>query len=897
MRIERLDIEGFGRLSGFDSGEEALPSLVVVLGPNEAGKSTLFEFLTTMLHGFLPASRDLNPFVPWGTDEARGSLDLRLEDGQAATVTRRLRSQPAGQLSLDGAVTDLRNHPLPWAEHVPRRVFRQVFAITLGELASLDDETWARIQDRVVGSMGAADLEPVRSVASELEREAGELWRPNRRGNQKVRAARDRIRELRGRRREASERDRELRRKVEELERVRHNLHALRERRARDEVVLERAQVLVPIRAQLERIDGLRAEGGPMELLADLPPSPHDRLRKLQEEARAVEQRLSDLEAERATPEEQVAMLTPDVRTLLDRRDEVTRFVSSAARVAADRDRVVEIGAEITALEEGLDRLTRELVGTSWSEAPRDELLDLTPSRVRDLVERIERARRRTAVGERELESGDGVSGGAGLAGAMGLTAAGLVLAVWGLASAAMLPATLGVALTTTGAALAWLTLRERRARAVARAERRREAEEAHVELRDATAEFREMVESLAVASRHVDEPGPSFVTAVERLHDLAGQRHGKLRAQEEATGRIEAIAAEGRALAARVSVECGPDEAPEEVAALLSDRLRRAERIEQAADTASRELERLDREEGETRKTLEDVQARITALREAAKRFGEDAPSKALEHASGRMKAHERARQLEEELERGHPDLPRLRKRIEEAHREGATWLTDEGEIADRKARIQQVTEEIEELKGRTDALTTEIEHARTQETADWVDGQIATLEAEIGSLVRERDRKWVLARLLREADRRFREAHQPDLMRRAGAHLAHLTGGRYDRFLVEEADDGDLFKITGAGVAGPIPLRHPISTGTLEQAYMSLRLAIVDHLDSGEESLPLFIDEVFVNWDAERRARGLEVVASMADERQIFVFTCHPYLAGELRDRGAGLIELEGA
>ena len=43
MRIERIHVRAFGRLSNFDSGADALPGLVVVLGPNEAGKSTLLH--------------------------------------------------------------------------------------------------------------------------------------------------------------------------------------------------------------------------------------------------------------------------------------------------------------------------------------------------------------------------------------------------------------------------------------------------------------------------------------------------------------------------------------------------------------------------------------------------------------------------------------------------------------------------------------------------------------------------------------------------------------------------------------------------------------------------------------------------------------------------------------
>lgn len=65
MRIERLRLRAFGRLRGFDTGPEPLGAMVVVLGPNEAGKSTLFHFLSTALYGFHPATRDAHPYAPW----------------------------------------------------------------------------------------------------------------------------------------------------------------------------------------------------------------------------------------------------------------------------------------------------------------------------------------------------------------------------------------------------------------------------------------------------------------------------------------------------------------------------------------------------------------------------------------------------------------------------------------------------------------------------------------------------------------------------------------------------------------------------------------------------------------------------------------------------------------
>ena len=96
-------------------------------------------------------------------------------------------------MSREGRQEELRNRILPCAEHVPRAVFRQVFALTLAELAGLEGESWEAVQDRLLGAMGAADVRPAREVAAALEREAAELWRPNRRGRQRVRELRERM--------------------------------------------------------------------------------------------------------------------------------------------------------------------------------------------------------------------------------------------------------------------------------------------------------------------------------------------------------------------------------------------------------------------------------------------------------------------------------------------------------------------------------------------------------------------------------------------------------------------------------------------------------------------------------------------------------------------------------
>jgi uncharacterized protein YhaN len=99
----------------------------------------------------------------------------------------------------------------------------------------------------------------------------------------------------------------------------------------------------------------------------------------------------------------------------------------------------------------------------------------------------------------------------------------------------------------------------------------------------------------------------------------------------------------------------------------------------------------------------------------------------------------------------------------------------------------------------------------------------------------------------------------------------------------------------VRGPALAEPRPVGPPLSTGTREQVYLALRLALLDELDRSGERLPLFLDEVFVNWDARRRGRGLDLLATAADTRQVFLFTCHDDLAREAEARGAHRLELE--
>jgi uncharacterized protein YhaN len=867
MRIDRIQVSAFGRLNDLDTGSASLEKLVVVLGPNEAGKSTLFTFLTTALYGFQPATRERNPHVPWGADEASGQVRVDLDGGGCAEVERTLRSQPVGRLTTDGQTTDLRNQAVPWVGHVPRTVFRQVFAITLGELAGLDGETWARIQDKVIGSMGAADLNSARTIADDLEREAGEIWRPNRRGNQSLRALQETMRELRGRRGAAHERDTQVRRLVEERETLRTELNEVRERRQLDRAEVDRAQSLLPVRRQLERITMLREEGGPADALSGLHPDPPTRFAELRTRQRSIEEGLAAAEREIGERETTIAQAAAISRDLLDRRDEIVRLVARAAGCAPDRVRAVELEGEIKDAEARLDVAASRVLVEAWSDVGAEALISIPVELLKERIARVPEASPRPAP-----------TRSSPLLATWSALAAGVALLGWGMSADQVLATALGAA--AIAVAVTWWMTRSRSPRPTDTPS-------------DTTGDVTTLLEALPIRAELLARPGAGLVTELEHLRDLARTRSELTRALESSQERVSGVDDEARGLARSMDRD---DQRDAEIIARDLDRdIRDGERLQDAAVGAERDVRRLRLERDALAGNLQGLEAELMTLTAPAEALGSGDVRSGLEKVHARIRAHQRADQLEDELQHGHPDLDEIRAQIEELDRAEHAWSVDEEALAGARARIEDHDETIEGLLTRGESVEGEAARLRDLETVDAVDSEIISLRDEESRLTRSRDRKWILARVLREADRRFREEHQPDLIRRAGTYLEHLTGGRYTRLIVDETDGDNLFHLVGPTLPAPVPLAPPLSTGTLEQAYLSLRLAIVDHLDQGGEKLPLFVDEVFVNWDGTRRARGLEVLAGIASTRQVFVFTCHPSVAAELEERGGRVLELD--
>lgn len=126
----------------------------------------------------------------------------------------------------------------------------------------------------------------------------------------------------------------------------------------------------------------------------------------------------------------------------------------------------------------------------------------------------------------------------------------------------------------------------------------------------------------------------------------------------------------------------------------------------------------------------------------------------------------------------------------------------------------------------------------------------------------------------ILYESYQEFSSKYAPELAKRAQEIFGFLTDAKYDTANIN-AD----FKMVVSNSKTSVRFgENKLSTGTLEQLWLSLRLALVEIIyDKSEMKPPLVLDDTLVNFDEERCFRALDYLLEISSSRQVILFTCH--------------------
>jgi uncharacterized protein YhaN len=908
MRIDGWRVDGFGCLKDHATGGLE-PGVTVILGENEAGKSTLLAFLRAMLFGFPKKSTKERQYPPVRGGRHGGEVVLR--DGQDAVWTLERYADVKGAASLraadgrQGGEDELRR----LLGGVDAPLYKSVFAFSLTELqdfATLDEEG---VRDRIFSSGISGAGQSARDVIKRLDQRAAALSKQGK-GDAEINNL---VRDINEKQRDLVEAERraggyaDLAAQEEscdvEARKLSEQVGPLRTRMGRLDALLE-------LHPQWRELEGLRAELAELpEIIDDALP---DRVAALTEsltQQRTREERLAGVQADlttaRADLNRHLALLgagwdVERVRAFDDSivvHDEVKAWADKlsgalAAAETADHE-LVALRSRVAELETQRERIAADL--------PKDEprtveaIVDAEArlsglwSDVRDLEQqRLVDFTQRPAVpmGRKVGVLAAVLAATCAVAAAVGLIAGYAQLAVGLLVAAIMLAATAVVALVGGGRggssrSGANADSRSTRARSqgspVDELQRRVEATAEGLGLPAApsSADLEAMRASLGEERTRRSK----WDAVGERLRDadldLVGEGK-KVDAAIAQASRLrsgaEAATTEWRKwLAERGLADMSPGGVVEHLGVLAEART-----ADGALASAERDLDEIER------CAVEWDEAALQALI-AAGRTASGLDRQTTRAALGTLhQALLRRRDVVVEIGRLDRAIANRFGGAESAA-EAVLELATGDDLAWNEER-GHLEEEVEELDGQRVTAIESRTLARQQREDIEESADIARLQMERESLKAELAAKVhdyrviVTARgLIAATLQTYVRERQPAVLKRASKSFAQVTGGRYTSVEQDEEGKESVVVVAHNGCLAP----EQLSRGTAEQLYLAIRLALVDEVATRSAPLPLIMDDCLVNFDPQRAEQMAKLLASSSREGQCLLFTCHPETA----------------
>ena len=970
MRIERIEIDGFGR---FHEARWPLePGLTVLVGANEAGKTTLLNALRALLFGF-EATRDGRTwYPPLGGGRRGGRLVLQTAAGERWTVERHGERGGGGALAVrapngnQGGQETL-DRLLHGAD---KDLFTNIFAFGLGELQTFSSLSADGVRGRIygagagLGGTSAIDLE--RRIRQQLD--GSFLPRGSQRPLNQLLA---RIEELRSQVADLARQPEEHAAAHRERQELQERADALRaEARATREglIRLTHLRDAGPIAAQLSAlIADLAAGDATLDDLAE------DAVPVLDRRCAA----LAEAEAVLATMDEQLTSGSHEReaigldRVVLQAADEIAAVSEARARresvAARRRDLQAAVQRQEATLAEQLARAggweEPRLVALDDSipsiEATREHEARLTEARAR----RTDAEQRRRAVRDeltsleqhspvetaepdaslevraaafRELDGLRatepplaGIPVGAVVAAVLAIAMGSVVGAVLdapvpglllGAAAAvavivlagrsrdgdagstdarrATLLAGLGLPEEARPAeiAAAWEELVARRARHALAAEGRARLGARRAELERRDRDHASATEALAGAEAGWEgwlaERGlPEGVSPDAARHLLAAASQARRAAEDRDHQRRELAALDAedgayRERADRLCVTVGlsvpGDEATRDARVVgMVERLDRARaEVHRAAELDAR-IRQLQERRLPALAAVEERRAALAAHLDAAACPDPDALRRRAAAAAERHRLRGEIREHRARLVGIAGGADQIDALVAEA---GAT---DPAALEAREIEARETLERLEtderEATSRIGALDAEIRRLEAAEELGARRQELVALEGRAATLAREWAVRALALRLLEETRSRYERERQPDVIRAAEDHFERITGGRYERIVAPPGESSVRVETDG----GESRVTDELSRGTSEQLYLALRFGLIEEFARHGEPLPVVMDDILVNFDANRAARAASAIRDLASRHQVLYFTCHRWTA-ELLDPG---------
>ena len=204
---------------------------------------------------------------------------------------------------------------------------------------------------------------------------------------------------------------------------------------------------------------------------------------------------------------------------------------------------------------------------------------------------------------------------------------------------------------------------------------------------------------------------------------------------------------------------------------------------------------------------------------------------------------------------------------------------------VEDLRGELQRIEEQLQsdyQTIGQLKQEVREIEEDRSLSSLRFDREQIV-------DAIRDATERWGATRLadhvVETLRKRIERERQPETLKAASEYLRKLTCGNYhniwtplgERALLVDDDHGHALRV------------EHLSSGTREQVFLAVRLAMIRNFAQHGTELPMILDDVTVNFDQVRTEAAVQTLMNVADQgQQILLFTCHLHLAHMFENQG---------
>lgn len=148
-------------------------------------------------------------------------------------------------------------------------------------------------------------------------------------------------------------------------------------------------------------------------------------------------------------------------------------------------------------------------------------------------------------------------------------------------------------------------------------------------------------------------------------------------------------------------------------------------------------------------------------------------------------------------------------------------------------------------------------------------VEEELQNLKQEYNELIEKNNKINMTRELLQKAYEKMKNSVTPKFTSNLSSNIEKISNGKYNKVWVND-EEGMIVQLPN----GEYVSAEKLSTGTIEQLYLSLRLSMAKEIS--EESMPIILDEVFAYYDDERLKNALKFLVENFNDNQIILFTC---------------------